>query len=95
MQKDVALKVSGEMAAILQSSRLCPDFEIQISDKPEPGSESQPQVSAPLVVHLLHCGYNGLNMNSTTSDCTFRQKVNRITYILLVRIKLKTAFSPY
>uniref|UniRef100_A0A3Q3WEL2 Arsenite methyltransferase n=1 Tax=Mola mola TaxID=94237 RepID=A0A3Q3WEL2_MOLML len=31
-KKDVALKVSGEMAAILQSSRLCQDFEIQISD---------------------------------------------------------------
>ena len=54
LQKDVAVKVSGEMAAILQSSRLCPDFEIQMSDKPEPGSESQPQVSAP------HCGNNGV-----------------------------------
>lgn len=40
---DVAMKVNGEMAAILQSSRFCPDFKIQMSDKPESSSESTPQ----------------------------------------------------
>lgn len=34
VQKDVAMEVDGEMAAILQSSRFCSDFQIQISDKP-------------------------------------------------------------
>ncbi|XP_035535938.1 arsenite methyltransferase [Morone saxatilis] len=39
-KKDVAVEVNGEMAAILQSSRFFPDFEIQMSDKPECSSES-------------------------------------------------------
>ncbi|KAM9359114.1 arsenite methyltransferase [Symphorus nematophorus] len=43
-KKDVAVEVNGEMAAILQSSRFCPDFNIQMSDKPDKsGSESTPQ----------------------------------------------------
>ncbi|KAE8295355.1 Arsenite methyltransferase [Larimichthys crocea] len=40
---DVAVKVNGEMAAILQSSRFSSDFKIQTSDKPESSSESTPQ----------------------------------------------------
>ncbi|XP_074498028.1 arsenite methyltransferase [Sebastes fasciatus] len=42
-KKDVAVKVNGEMAAIIQRSRFFPDFQIQISDQPESGSESTPQ----------------------------------------------------
>ncbi|KAG8002049.1 Arsenite methyltransferase [Nibea albiflora] len=42
-KKDVAVKVNGEMAAILQSSRFSSDFKIQTSDKPESSSESTPQ----------------------------------------------------
>ncbi|KAM8768883.1 arsenite methyltransferase [Acanthopagrus schlegelii] len=43
-KKDVAVEVNGEMAAILQSSRFSPDFDIQLSDKPDKsGSESTPQ----------------------------------------------------
>ncbi|XP_040901681.1 arsenite methyltransferase [Toxotes jaculatrix] len=42
-KKDVAVKVNGEMAAILQSSRFFPDFKIQMLDKPESSSESTPQ----------------------------------------------------
>ncbi|TKS81083.1 Arsenite methyltransferase [Collichthys lucidus] len=40
---DVAVKVKGEMAAILQSSRFSSDFKIQTSDKPESSLESVPQ----------------------------------------------------
>ncbi|XP_060928868.1 arsenite methyltransferase isoform X1 [Limanda limanda] len=42
-KKDVAVEVDGEMAATLQSSRFFPDFEIEMSDKPESISESTPQ----------------------------------------------------
>ncbi|XP_070762288.1 arsenite methyltransferase isoform X2 [Enoplosus armatus] len=42
-KKDVAVDVNGEMAAILQSSRFFPDFQIQISDKPESSSGSTTQ----------------------------------------------------
>ncbi|XP_074535997.1 arsenite methyltransferase [Halichoeres trimaculatus] len=33
-KKDVVTEVDGEMAAILQNSRFCSDFQIQISDQP-------------------------------------------------------------
>lgn len=42
-KKDVAVQVNGDMAAILQSSRFFPDFNVQISDKPESTPESTPQ----------------------------------------------------
>nr|XP_046244890.1 arsenite methyltransferase [Scatophagus argus] len=42
-KKDVAMEVNGEMAAILQSSRFFPEFNIQMSDTPESSSESTPQ----------------------------------------------------
>ncbi|KAI3354326.1 hypothetical protein L3Q82_018845, partial [Scortum barcoo] len=42
-QKDVAVEVNREMAAVLHSSRFCSDFKIQISDKAESCSESTPQ----------------------------------------------------
>uniref|UniRef100_A0A3P8T680 Arsenite methyltransferase n=1 Tax=Amphiprion percula TaxID=161767 RepID=A0A3P8T680_AMPPE len=42
-KKDVAMEVNGEMAAILQSSRFCSDFKIQMLDKPDSNSESAPQ----------------------------------------------------
>ncbi|KAK5868580.1 hypothetical protein PBY51_009580 [Eleginops maclovinus] len=42
-KKDVAVKVNGEMAAILQTSRFSSDFIIQISDQPESSSASTPQ----------------------------------------------------
>ncbi|XP_041667390.1 arsenite methyltransferase [Cheilinus undulatus] len=43
-KKDVAVEVDGEMAAILQNSRFCSDFHIQISDKPaQPSSDSTQQ----------------------------------------------------
>ena len=45
LQKDVAVEVNGEMAAILQSSRFFPDFTIQMLDEPESSSESTTQVS--------------------------------------------------
>lgn len=56
MQKDVAVEVSGELAQILKSSRFCPDFEIQMLDKPEPSSEAAPQVTdtMALLEHKLH-----------------------------------------
>lgn len=44
-QKDVAVEVDGEMAAILQNSRFFPDFKIQMLDKPQTKSESTPQVA--------------------------------------------------
>ncbi|KAM3875241.1 arsenite methyltransferase [Diretmus argenteus] len=42
-KKDVAVEVSGEMAAILQSSRFCTDFKIQMLSEPEPNSNSTPK----------------------------------------------------
>ncbi|CAJ1065556.1 arsenite methyltransferase-like [Xyrichtys novacula] len=43
-KKDVAGEVDAEMAAILQNSRFCPDFQIQSSDTPaQPCSASTPQ----------------------------------------------------
>lgn len=44
VQKDVAVEVNGEMAAILQSSRFSSDFRIQMSDNPEPRPESTSEV---------------------------------------------------
>lgn len=64
MQKDVAVEVNGEMAAILQSSRFAPDFKIQISDKPEPSSESTPdQVSWFTVANMLSFWKDNLWVN--------------------------------
>lgn len=40
-QKDVAVQVNGEMAAVLQSSRFSSDFKIQMLDK----QETTPEVS--------------------------------------------------
>lgn len=42
-KKDEAVKVGGEMAAILQSSRFSTDFIIQPSNEPEPKPEAAPQ----------------------------------------------------
>ncbi|XP_059187489.1 arsenite methyltransferase [Centropristis striata] len=42
-KKDVPVEVCGEMAAILLTSRFCPDFKIQMSDQPESGSKAAPQ----------------------------------------------------
>ncbi|XP_019944121.2 arsenite methyltransferase [Paralichthys olivaceus] len=42
-KKDVAVEVNGEMAAILQTSRFFPDFEIEVLDEPESIPESTPQ----------------------------------------------------
>ncbi|XP_069004096.1 arsenite methyltransferase [Embiotoca jacksoni] len=42
-KKEVAMEVSGEMAAVLRSSRFSPDFKIQMLDQPESSSESTPQ----------------------------------------------------
>uniref|UniRef100_A0A3Q0SKY9 Arsenite methyltransferase n=1 Tax=Amphilophus citrinellus TaxID=61819 RepID=A0A3Q0SKY9_AMPCI len=39
-QKDVAVQVNGEMAAVLQSSRFSSDFKIQMLDKQESNSET-------------------------------------------------------
>lgn len=44
-QKDVAVQVNGEMAAVLQSSRFSSDFKIQMLDKQESKSETTPEVS--------------------------------------------------
>uniref|UniRef100_UPI003AAB5A17 arsenite methyltransferase n=1 Tax=Centroberyx gerrardi TaxID=166262 RepID=UPI003AAB5A17 len=42
-KKDVAVEVNGEMAAVLQSSRFFPDFNIQILGEAEPSCSSAPQ----------------------------------------------------
>uniref|UniRef100_UPI0037E8C459 arsenite methyltransferase n=1 Tax=Semicossyphus pulcher TaxID=241346 RepID=UPI0037E8C459 len=52
-KKDVAVEVNGEMAAILQSSRFCPDFQIQISDKPAQSSSDSTQQYCHLNPFLL------------------------------------------
>lgn len=44
-QKDVAVQVNGEMAAVLQSFRFSSDFKIQMLDKQESKSETTPEVS--------------------------------------------------
>lgn len=44
-QKDVAVQVNGEMAAVLQSSRFSSDFKIQMLDKQESKLETTPEVS--------------------------------------------------
>ncbi|XP_030599416.1 arsenite methyltransferase-like isoform X2 [Archocentrus centrarchus] len=43
-QKDVAVQVNGEMAAVLQSSRFSSDFKIQMLDKQESNSETTPEL---------------------------------------------------
>lgn len=52
MQKDGALEVDGEMAAILQSSRFSLDFKVQILDKPRSSSERAPQVIMNLIMKI-------------------------------------------
>ncbi|KAM8902710.1 arsenite methyltransferase isoform 2-T2 [Spinachia spinachia] len=51
-KKDVAVAVNGEMATILQRSRFCPDFQIQVSDPQESDSEARSQEFVPPYCHL-------------------------------------------
>ena len=72
----MAVEVNGEMAAILQSSRFSPDFDIQISDKPDKsGSESTPQVAIGLL-KWLKCFY----FERLATDCIQKGKLTQILH---------------